>query len=276
MDWRFLPLAGQNPIKRPWQDLPLAEPSSGVPTHPSEFVSQKRNTAKYDWQSAGLAQPLPQAVSQDRQRDWRTLPVDDELPQSVAKKRKACISAASWQELMLSKPADKELNQYEANGTDKNRIQRVLADGCSCKRNCISALSFAEAVGWCESYHMADQVKRQIVFFALYHPHTEWEDKDLLTISERHQKTQLEVSGVRVCVAAFCRLIGVSRKTFYKMIFGQPDMRRKESGAKPIFCPQQAKVDEFLRDIYQSAVEPLAVGLHSNSDSVCVSWLCFI
>ena len=172
--------------------------------HSSEFVSQKRNPIKYDWQSVGLAQPSPQAVPQDKGRDWKTIPVDDEVAQAVVKKRKACISAASWQELMLSKPADKELN------------------------------------------------------------------KEALTISERHQKTYLEVSGVRVCVAAFCRLLGVSKKTFYKMIFGQPDMRRKESGAKPTFCPQQAKVDEFLRDIYQSAAEPLAIGFHSSSDSVCV------
>ena len=57
MDWRFLPLAGENPVKRPWQDLPLAEPSSGVLAHSSEFVSQKRNPIKYDWQSVGLAQP---------------------------------------------------------------------------------------------------------------------------------------------------------------------------------------------------------------------------
>ena len=276
MDWRFLPLAGENPVKRPWQDLPLAEPSSGVLAHSSEFVSQKRNAIKYDWQSVGLAQPSPQAVPQDKGRDWKTIPVDDEVAQAVVKKRKACISAASWQELMLSKPADKELNQYETNGMDKKRIQRVFADGCSCKRNCISTLSFADAVGWCQAFHMADQAKRQILLFALYHPDIEWEDKEALTISERHQKTYLEVSGVRVCVAAFCRLLGVSKKTFYKMIFGQPDMRRKEPGAKPTFCPQQAKVDEFLRDIYQSAAEPLAIGFHSSSDSICVSWLCLI
>ena len=64
----------------------------------------------------------------------------------------------------------------------------------------------------------------------------------------------------------------MSRKRFYKLVNGEPDLRTKESGTRPTFCPKQAQVDEFFRDLYQSAAEPLAVGLHF-SDELIVAWL---
>ena len=95
-----------------------------------------------------------------------------------------------------------------------------------------------------------------------------------LTISGRSSRTQLEICGSHICVESFCRLLGMSRKRFYKLVNGEPDLRTKESGTRPTFCPKQAQVDEFFRDLYQSAAEPLAVGLHF-SDELIVAWLLY-
>lgn len=279
MDWRFIPLAGPNPAKRSWQDIPVSGSQSNVTLQPSG-----RDPPTYDWKSLGPAQQPSQhgsssSASSATDRSWKTIPVDDQCKaeEPADKKQKACISASSWQELALSKSADKKLNQYEINGMDRGRIQKVLAAGCPCKRNCLQALSAPDAFVWCQAFHEADDAKRQLVLFSLYHPDVDWENKEDVMTSERHQRTTLEVSSlnqsVPVCILSFCRLLGISKKRFYKMIYGEPDLRRKECGNKPTFCPQQAKVDEFFRDIYQSAAEPLAIGLEGSSSSVCVSWI---
>lgn len=270
MDWRFIPLAGQNPAKRSWQEIPVSEPLHSD-------VASGSKSRKHDWKDLGTAVPGPSVLgprsSSATDRSWKTIPVDGEAEQSATKKQKAaCISASSWQELALSKSDDKKLNQYQVNGMDPGRITKTLAAGCGCKRNCLAALSVVDVSMWCRAFHMADETKRQLVLFSLYHPEVDWEDKE--TITGRQEKTTLEVSGVPICVSSFCRILGISRKRFYKLIYGEPDLRRTESGTKPAFCPQQAKVDEFFRDIYQSAAEPLAIGLHRNDSSVCVSWIC--
>eukprot|EP00435_Cladocopium_sp_Y103_P048636 s2064_g14.t1 len=122
--WHLDLEGSENRLKALTGWIPPAAVDVALPFNNGEIQRQ------YDWQSVGLAQPLPQAVPEYRERDWKPIPVDEEVAQAALKKRKACILAASWQELTLSKPADKQLNQYETNGMDKKRIQKALVDGC--------------------------------------------------------------------------------------------------------------------------------------------------
>ena len=137
------------------------------------------------------------------------------------------------------------------------------------------SVSSSEVIAWCKAFHLADDTKLRMCLFSLYHPEgTEWSQEASLTISGRSSRTQLEICGSHICIEAFCRLLGMSRKRFYKLVNGEADLRTKESGTRPTFCPKQAQVDEFFRDLYQSAAEPLAVGLH-YSDELIVTWLLY-
>ena len=59
----------------------------------------------------------------------------------------------------------------------------------------------------------------------------------------------------------FCSLLGIGRRRFYKLRDGDPDLRTQASGQVPKSCPKQDEVDDFFRDLYQSAAEPLATGV---------------
>ena len=266
----MLPLVGSPQPKRSWQELPAV--ASGPAIH---CVS--------DFSGKIVGPPVKQAKRESLLRDWQTILVaktSDGLAQSdpanKSQQRKVSIGGSHWQELALSSTAgNKASSKYQENGMDEKRILQVLAEGCKCKLNCLSAFKASEVIAWCKAFHLADDTKLRMCLFSLYHPEgTEWSQEASLTISGRSSRTQLEICGSHICIEAFCRLLGMSRKRFYKLVNGEADLRTKESGTRPTFCPKQAQVDEFFRDLYQSAAEPLAVGLH-YSDELIVAWLLY-
>ena len=251
----MLPLVGSPQPKRSWQELPAV--ASGPAIH---CVS--------DFSGKIVGPPVKQAKRESLLRDWQTIPVaktSDGLAQSdpanKSQQRKVSIGGSHRQELALSSTAgNKASSKYQENGMDEKRILQVLAEGCKCKLNCLSAFKASEVIAWCKAFHLADDTKLRMCLFSLYHPEgTEWSQEASLTISGRSSRTQLEICGSHICIEAFCRLLGMSRKRFYKLVNGEADLRTKESGTRPTFCPKQAQVDEFFRDLYQSAAEPLAV-----------------
>ena len=139
-----------------------------------------------------------------------------------------------------------------------------LGFGCDCRRNCMSSFLAANVIGFCKAFHSANEVNRHMCFLALYNAETDFAPPG------RASRTQLEVCGNLLRVNAFCSLLGICKR-FYKLIHGEPDLRTKESGVAPRFSPQQARVDEFFRDLYQAAAEPLAAGAVTNSENLA-SW----
>ena len=269
MDWKALPLVGSPQPKRSWQELPVT------------VASGPATAGNTDFSRTIVGPPVKQVKREGLLRDWQSIPLANTSnglaqsdPANKSQQRKVSIGGSHWQELALSSTAgNKVSSKYQENGMDERRILEVLAEGCKCKNNCLSAFKASEVIAWCKAFHLADYTKLRMCLFSLYHPEaTEWSQEASLTISGRSSRTQLEICGSHICVESFCRLLGMSRKRFYKLVNGEPDLRTKESGTRPTFCPKQAQVDEFFRDLYQSAAEPLAVGLHF-SDELIVAWL---
>ena len=269
MDWKALPLVGSPQPKRSWQELPVT------------VASGPATAGNTDFSRTIVGPPVKQVKREGLLRDSQSIPLANTSnglaqsdPANKSQQRKVSIGGSHWQELALSSTAgNKVSSKYQENGMDERRILEVLAEGCKCKNNCLSAFKASEVIAWCKAFHLADDTKLRMCLFSLYHPEaTEWSQEASLTISGRSSRTQLEICGSHICVESFCRLLGMSRKRFYKLVNGEPDLRTKESGTRPTFCPKQAQVDEFFRDLYQSAAEPLAVGLHF-SDELIVAWL---
>ena len=267
----MLPLVGSPQPKRSWQELPVT------------VASGPATAGNTDLSRTIVGPPVKQVKREGLLRDWQSIPLANTSnglaqsdPANKSQQRKVSIGGSHWQELALSSTAgNKVSSKYQENGMDERRILEVLAEGCKCKNNCLSAFKASEVIAWCKAFHLADDTKLRMCLFSLYHPEaTEWSQEASLTISGRSSRTQLEICGSHICVESFCRLLGMSRKRFYKLVNGEPDLRTKESGTRPTFCPKQAQVDEFFRDLYQSAAEPPAGGLHF-SDELIVAWLLY-
>ena len=112
---------------------------------------------------------LPQASPSEEVRSWKSLPLNTEELQQGAKeeppKRRAVVTAAHWQDMALSARSDKVLSTYDKNGLDEKRITKVLAAGCTCKKNCLKAFSFPDVYGWCKTFHHADEEQQRIFCF---------------------------------------------------------------------------------------------------------------
>ena len=270
MDWKVLPLVGSPQPKRSWQELPVT------------VASGPATAGNTDLSRTIVGPPVKQVKREGLLRDWQSIPLANTSnglvqsdPANKSQQRKVSIGGSHWQELALSSTAgNKVSSKYQENGMDERRILEVLAEGCKCKNNCLSAFKASEVIAWCKAFHLADDTKLRMCLFSLYHPEaTEWSQEASLTISGRSSRTQLEICGSHICVESFCRLL-----RFYKLVNGEPDLRTKESGTRPTFCPKQAQVDEFFRDLYQSAAEPLAVGLHFSDeliDLLCLQFTMF-
>lgn len=233
MDWKVLPLAGSHcPAKRSWQELSLGganEASTPVPNQRFwQQLSETRETA-----------PTRQK-EQHQQRDWQILPVDSACPAGnpAQARRRACVTASHWQGIALTGGPIKELNKYEENALDEKRILKVLPAGCTCKRNCLQAFTLPDVLGWCKSFHLADEEQQRHFFFALYRSECDWSEQNE-TISGKSARTELVISGWPICIATFCNLLGIGRKRFYRLASGEPDMRRREAGPKATFCYKQ-------------------------------------
>ena len=238
MDWKVLPLVGSSQPKRSWQELQSV--GSGPATAGNSDLSRK---------IVGPPEPVKQVKRERLLRDWQSIPLamtSDRLAQSdpanTSQQRKVSIGGSHWQELALACTAgNKVSNKYQENGMDERRILQVLAEGCKCKNNCLSAFKASEVIAWCKAFHLADDTKLRMCLFSLYHPEaTEWSEDASLTISGRSSRTQLEICGSHICIESFCRLLGMSRKRFYKLVNGEPDLRtRNQTNFLPKASPSR-------------------------------------
>ena len=240
MDWKVLPLVGSPQPKRSWQELPIT------------VASGPATAGNTDLSRTIVGPPVKQVKTESLLRDWQSIPLANTSnglaqsdPASKSQQRKVSIGGSHWQELALSSTAgNKVSSKYQENGMDERHILEVLAEGCKCKNNCLSAFKASEVIAWCKAFHLADDTKLRMCLFSLYHPEaTEWSQEASLTISGRSSRTQLEICGSHICIESFCRVLGMSRKRFYKLVNGGPDLRTKESGTRPTFCPKQTQVN---------------------------------
>ena len=240
MDWKVLPLVGPPQPKRSWQELPIT------------VASGPATAGNTDLSRTIVGPPVKQVKTESLLRDWQSIPLANTSnglaqsdPASKSQQRKVSIGGSHWQELALSSTAgNKVSSKYQENGMDERHILEVLAEGCKCKNSCLSAFKASEVIAWCKAFHLADDTKLRMCLFSLYHPEaTEWSQEASLTISGRSSRTQLEICGSHICIESFCRVLGMSRKRFYKLVNGGPDLRTKESGTRPTFCPKQTQVN---------------------------------
>ena len=247
MDWKTLPLA--KPSDFSWKELPPLEPEPAA---------------------------KPTGCSKDLGRDWKVLPYP-ESQEKLPKRQHANVAAfhcSHWTDLAHS-AKERKVNSYESNGMDPERLKKVLAAGGSCRNKCMEKVTFHDALGWCKAFHSAGEERRRMLIYSLYHPADSDFDWSRVTESggssvlgsagvastAKADRTPLQVNGMALCVQCFCSLLGIGRRSYYRMVHGEPDMRKSESGRVPRNCPQQAQVEVFFRDLYQSAAEPLATGL---------------
>ena len=283
-DWRFLPLSSESEEVKPppqsWQHLQSDDPGQA-----------KRPSLGRDWQNRSTAEPQKSDLC-GRRNDWKFLSLPELQQQATtgpaevtSKRKQVSITASHWAEFAVS-AKERKLSVYEENGMNLARIQGAIKSGRSCKNGCMKHVTADEVNSWCKAFHMADDEKRRLCIYSLYHPDvTDWHaftscqgqhcaNPDSAA-NQKQDRFSLHVNGQSMCVQCFCSLLGIGRRRFYKLRDGDPDLRTQASGQVPKSCPKQDEVDDFFRDLYQSAAEPLATGV-AVSDEILAPCSSFI
>ena len=248
-----LPLQPCNAVKACWKAPPLIE----------EHGSQQHQMVGQSWKKPSLC-----ALSEALDGEFSAVP----------KRRRVQIAHLGMEQLSVLRLTEgqrsKGLTKHEEHGRSAMRIQMALKKGCKCQRQCCTQLTFQELLAACEAFHGADDSARSFLIHTMYQVHkgdTSWKlssnnmSEAEATDALRH-RTQFHLCGHAVCVPAFCQLLGIGPHRLYKWVHGNfTDLRHYVVGQRsPV---QSLAVDQFLRETYETAAEPLA-----NTDHIeCVN-----
>ena len=221
----------------------------------------KRPSLGRDWQNLSTAEPQKSDLCGHR-NDWKFLSLPELQQQATtgpaevtSKRKQVSITASHWAEFAVS-AKERKLSVYEENGMNLARIQGAIKSGRSCKNGCMKHVTADEVNSWCKAFHMADDEKRRLCIYSLYHPDvTDWHaftschgqhcaNPDSAA-NQKQDRFSLRVNGQSMCAQCFCSLLGIGRRRFYKLRDGDPDLRTQASGQAPKSCPKQDEVDDF-------------------------------
>ena len=172
-DWRFLPLSSESEEVKPppqsWQHLQSDDPGQA-----------KRPSFGRDWQNLSTAEPQKSDLC-GHKNDWRFLSLPEPQQQATtgpaevtSKRKQVSIAASHWAAFAVS-AKERKLSVYEENGMNLARIQGAIKSGRSCKNGCMKHVTADEVNSWCKAFHMADDDKRRLCIYSLYHPDvTDW------------------------------------------------------------------------------------------------------
>ena len=178
-------------------------------------------------EAKGARKPAPSGGN------WQVPKVEEKgahpRPQRVAGLRLDTLSMASIQSSSANSTA------YAANGTNLNRIKRVLsgaARSCaeSCKQSCRTKFKESEVLKVCGLYWSLGQEEQAYLIQCL-------KEEAGCTASpvdtDRPIATRWAFGEKIVCFDAWCALLGTTKRTILKMVHGEDDERRSSSGRVP-------------------------------------------
>lgn len=125
-----------------------------------------------------------------------------------------------------------------------------------CSRNCRQQVSEKDLRDVCKVFWSLTKQQQEHTIFTLAGEHSEG-------------LFRYEIAGVRVCMEAFCCLLGIGVKRLLKAKKGLMDMRLKIDGHGTSRMKPDApftRVDRFFAEMYQTAAEALPDGSVSDTD----------
>ena len=268
-------------VKRKWCQLDI---NDDIPAGPRSRGPRKKETRQcehqvqqHDWRQLELddhaVPPPPDPVARRplargaRRPDWRQLELHDQATPPGAQVQQASLSATTLS-FLSNLPTKKVLNAYDKNGMDPGRIRHVLQGSCKCSPHCGDKFTFQDIHHFCSVYHQMLEGDRQYMLHTMYTS----EAASQVSSSDDHSpqvqgprsRHDWYILGHKVCVHAFCTLLGISTRKLYKDIRLVVDARRSLDDAGPLHprrTPQLDMCHHFFRQLYTSAAEVLPVSV---------------
>ena len=236
-------------------DVPVPPPPA--PVGPRSRGSRKRSWSQLDLQDAGEDEhPV-------RTHDWRQLELHEgERAPPVAQVKQASLSSSTLS-FLSNLPTKKVLNSYDKNGMDPGRIREVLRASCTCKPKCGDKFTFKDILHLCCVYHQMLEGDRQYLLHTMYTGEAASQVSGP-EVQGRRTRHDWYILGHKLCVHAFCTLLGISSRKLYKDVRLAIDARRNLDDAGrlcPRSTPQLDMCHHFFRQLYTSAAEVLPVSL---------------
>ena len=256
---------GSNGHKRSWCQLEIHD-DDDVPIGPRSKGPQQANRriwSQLDLRDAGEEEHPGQ------RHDWRQPELYEHAVPAppVARIKEASLSATTLS-FLSNLPTKKVLNTYDKNGMDPGRIRHVLQGSCKCSPHCGDKFTFNDIHHLCCVYHQMLESDRQYLVHTMYTHEAasqasgpEVHNPQIPGPRSRHD---WYILGHKVCVHAFCALLGISSKKLYKDIRLVIDTRRSLDDAGPLHprsSPQLELCHHFFRQLYTSAAEVLPVAV---------------
>ena len=204
------------PPPRSWQHLQSDDPGQA-----------KRPSLGRDWQNLSTAEPQKSDLCGHR-NDWKFLSVPEPQQQATtgpaevtSTRKQVSLTASHWAEFAVS-AKERKFSVYEENGMNLARVQGAIKSGRSRKNGCMKHVTADEVSSWCKAFHMADDEKRRLCIYSLYHPDVaDWHSfttakvntAQTLTVQQTRSRIAFAcMSMVRACVcnvSAVCWALAV-------------------------------------------------------------------
>ena len=149
-----------------------------------------------------------------------------------------------------------KLSKYAQNGLNLNRIRNALHDsaGC-CQSHCLSKFCIPKVSAVCEKYWQLSDNKQRFLLRYLW-------NIDAQDVGEAHSdktcatRSTWSFGGQQVCLHAFCKLLGTSKRTVCARVHGNVDLRCTNRLRD---TPKSRDIDRFWLEYWSSNAETLAL-----------------
>ena len=240
--------------KRPceWPKYTWSQPS--LDDSSSAYITARRNRgrSKPSWTQLSIDEATPRLAS--RGPAWRQprLERDDsacEATLQTSRRKRLLEVDVCLGSLLLAVGRPATANSYARNGEDERRIAAVLSRSCVCKRTCDGGISVDQAVQFCQLFRRCT-VAEQRCFWSILVGNAGGvgnSESGLETVEWRFL-------GKRVCVARLVAILGMTKRTLYKLVRADVDKRQFNGRTKSL---ARKFVDQFFFELYHSCAEHL-------------------
>lgn len=178
-----------------------------------------------------------------------------EVTRLQAKRRKITLTTASAD---VGQGEDKpcKLSKYAQNGISADRIIEVLkGDVKCCTADCIRRFSVKQVSDVCEKYWCLSDGRQRFLLRYLWGLNGEDVDGDDLE-NTCTSRSMWSFGGQDICLTAFCKLLGSSKRTILARAHGSVDLRKTRRLRDQ---PKSRMIDRFWLEYWSSNAETLAL-----------------